>query len=219
MIEEKINELKQRLTEYATHIEKMISKGVDGLLRKNEEILKQVIEDDEPQANDLEIEIDDLCTTTIAQFQPKAKLLRTVLMILKMNNDLERMGDLAVNMCESAICLIDKPPVKPLIDIPSMADSIKKMIKDSITAFIDENDELAKDVCKRDEGIDNLRNQILRELITYMSADTATIERALHLMRITRNLERIADLSTNICEDIIFMVKGQVIKHHKEDDK
>jgi phosphate transport system protein len=215
MIEEKINELKQRLTEYATHIEMMIEKSVDGLLKKDGGILKKVMNEDETRANNLEIELDDLCTTIIAQFQPKAKMLRTVLMILKMNNDLERMGDLAANICDSAVYLIDEPPVKPLIDIPVMADSTKSMIKDSITAFINENADLAKDVCKRDEEVDNLRNKILRELIAYMNKDTSIVERALHLMRITRNLERMADLSTNMCEDIIFMVKGQVIKHHR----
>ncbi|MDT8273962.1 MAG: PhoU domain-containing protein, partial [Desulfomonilia bacterium] len=107
--------------------------------------------------------------------------------------------------------------VKPLIDIPRIAQIVVEMIDDSITSFINEDAKLAKGVCERDSIVDGLRNQILRELITFMTADPATIPRALHLMKISSNLERIADLTTNICEDVIYIVKGKVIKHHKED--
>jgi len=133
-----------------------------------------------------------------------------------MNNDLERMGDHAVNIAESSLFLIERPPVKPLIDIPNMAKVTMEMLRNSINSFINENAKLAKTVCERDYIVDGLRDQILRELITFMSSDPSTIERSIHLMRISSNLERIADLSTNICEDVIFMVEGRVIKHHKE---
>ena len=136
-------------------------------------------------------------------------------MILKMNNDLERIGDLAVNIAESSLFLMGKPPVKPLIDLPRMAEEVMLMLRNSILAFINEDTELAIEVCKHDDMVDALRDQIYRELITYMMSDPSTIERALHLMRISRNLERIADLATNICEDAIYTAEGKVIKHHR----
>jgi len=176
-----------------------------------------VIKEYEPKMNELEIELDELCTNLIALYQPKAGNLRTILMILKMNNDLERVGDLAVNISESALYLIEKPPVKPLIDIPRMAEESIDMLKNAIDSFINKDAELAKSVCEKDTIVDGLRDQVLRELITYMSSDPTTIERAIHLIRISRSLERIADLSTNICEDVIFMVEGKVIKHHKDE--
>ncbi len=210
----RILSLKERCTGFSALAESMIAKSIRGLLDKDERALKELVEKDEPDANRYEVEIDELITETIAQFSPKAKDLRTVLMILKMNNDLERIGDLAVNIAESALFLIDKPPVKPLIDIPRMAELAAKMLKNSIDSFVNEDPVLAKSVCEMDNEVDNLRDQILRELITFMVSDPATIERSIHLIRISRNLERIADLSTNICEDVIFMVEGRTIKHH-----
>jgi len=210
----RILSLKERCTGFSALAESMIAKSIRGLLDKDERALKELVEKDEPDANRYEVEIDELITETIAQFSPKAKDLRTVLMILKMNNDLERIGDLAVNIAESALFLIDKPPVKPLIDIPRMAELAGKMLKNSIDSFVNEDPVLAKSVCEMDNEVDNLRDQILRELITFMVSDPATIERSIHLIRISRNLERIADLSTNICEDVIFMVEGRTIKHH-----
>lgn len=219
MLHEKLLALKQNLTEYASFVENMIKKSIKGLLQKETELLTEVIEQDEPKANDREIEIDEMCITLIAQFQPKAKDLRTILMVLKMNNDLERIGDLAVNICESAKFLVERPEVKPLIDIPRMADETTKMLKDGINAFINEDAILAKNVCERDNIVDGLRDQILRELVTFMTSDATTIQRSLHLIRVSHNLERIADLSTNLCEDVIFIVKGSVIKHHKDEEE
>ncbi len=218
MLGEKITKLKGELVEYASLIEKMIETSIKGIIGKNKGMLIDVIEKDESKANDFEINIDEQCVALIAQFQPKAKDLRTILMILKMNNDMERMGDHAVNIADSGVFLIERPQVKPLIDIPRMAEETTKMLKDAINGFIKEDAKLAKSVCERDHIIDGLRDQILRELVTYMSADASTIERSLHLLRVSRNLERIADLSTNICEDVIFMVEGRVIKHHKEEE-
>lgn len=216
VIEDKINELKRTLIAFAELIQRMVEKSIKGLSEKDEVLLKQVIEKDEPRANDYEINIDEICTTLIVTLQPKAIDLRTILMILKMNNDLERIGDHAVNISQSALTLIDQPLVKPLIDIPRMADEAKHMINDAITSFINKDSHLAKKVCERDSVVDSLRNQIIRELITYMISDASTIERALHLLNISNNLERIADLSTNICEDVIFLVDARVIKHHHE---
>jgi len=218
MLEEKLNDLKKKLIEEAGLSEDMVKKSIDGLIGKRKEILEKVIKEYEPKMNKLEIELDELCTNLIALYQPEAGNLRTILMILKMNNDLERIGDLAVNISESALFLIERPLVKPLIDIPKMAEETIDMLKKAVDSFINKDAKLAKSVCERDNVIDNLKDQILRELITYMSSDPSTIERSIHLIRISRCLERIADLSTNICEDVIFMVEGKVIKHHKDEN-
>ncbi|HZX10682.1 MAG TPA: phosphate signaling complex protein PhoU, partial [Acidobacteriota bacterium] len=155
-------------------------------------------------------------TVVMAKFQPTAKDLRLILMILKMNNDLERMADHAVNIAERSLFLIKNPMVKPLIDIPKSAEITIHMLKDSIDSFVKEDSRLAKSVCERDEKIDNLNDQILRELITYMFTDPSTIERSIKLIQISNNFERIADLATNICEDVIYIVEGKVIKHHRD---
>jgi len=154
----------------------------------------------------------------IAQYEPRAKDLRTILMVMKMNNDLERVGDHAVNIAECSLFLIERPSLKPLLDIPRMAEESVGMLKDSIEAFIKEDSLLAAMVCERDNIVDNLGQQILRELITFMGADSTTIERSMRLLNIARNLERIGDLSTNISEDVIFMVEGRVIKHHRDQE-
>lgn len=218
MLERKIALLKQQLINYATFVENMIEKGIKGLMEKERDLLIEVIEKDEPKSNNLEIELDSLCTNLIAQYQPRAVDLRTVLMCLKMNNDLERIGDMAVNICESGLFLIERPAVKSLIDIPIMVnEAVKGMLKDSIDAFIKEDVKLARKVCERDNVVDKLKYQIVSELIAFMTSDTSTIERSLHLIRIAQNLERVADLSTNICEDVIYMAEGRIIKHHKND--
>jgi phosphate transport system protein len=218
MLEERIAHLKRDIVSFASLVEKMIENSVEGLVKKNRSLLKEVVDVMEPRANNCEIDIDEQCITLIAQYQPKARELRTILMIMQINKDLERMGDHAVNIAESAAFLIERPQVKPLIDTPRMAQISIKMLKDSIASFIDESPALAQTVFERDEDVDNLGEQILRELITFMTSDPTTIERSLHILRVARELERIADLSTNMCEDTIFIVQGRVIKHHKEGD-
>jgi len=219
MLSEKILHLKERLIEMSSLVEAMIDKSIKGLLDRKEELLKEVIEKNEPRANDLEIEIDELCTNLIALYQPKAKDLRLILTILKINNDLERIADHAEDISNHALFLIERPQVKPLIDIPRMADETIAMLKNSITAFITEDTKLAWQVIERDDIVDGLKDQILRELITYMTSDSATIERSIHLIKISKHLERAADLSTNICEDVIFMVEGKIVKHLKEGEE
>ena len=218
MLEEKMIALRKELIESATHVEGMIDKSITGLMRKDSTLLTEVIEKDEPKANDSEITIEELCTTMIAQYEPRAKDLRTILMVMKMNNDLERVGDHAVNIAECSLFLIERPSLKPLLDIPRMAEESVGMLKDAIEAFIKEDALLAAMVCERDNIVDNLGQQILRELITFMGADPTTIERSMRLLNIARNLERIGDLSTNISEDVIFMVEGRVIKHHRDQE-
>ncbi|CUS82663.1 phosphate transport system protein [Candidatus Kryptobacter tengchongensis] len=213
MFYEKLNKLKEKIIEQGNLVESMIEKSIRGLLNKDRQLLLEVIQVDEPRSNENEIEIDEMCVNLIARFQPEARDLRTVIMILKMNNDLERIGDMAENIADSALFLIERPQVKPLIDLPKMAEETIRMLKDSIDAFIKNDSNLAKNVCERDDIVDAYRDQILRELITYMISDPTTIERAIHIERISRNLERIADLATNIGEDVVYIVEGKVIKH------
>jgi phosphate transport system protein len=216
MLETELVSLKKRIIEYAALVEQVIKDSIQGLMEKNEAKFKEVIEKLEPRANEEELDIEEQGTVVMAKFQPAAKDLRIILMILKMNNDLERMADHAVNIAERGLFLIKNPMVKPLIDIPKMADITMQMLKDSIDSFIKEDSDLAKKVCERDNTIDNLNDQILRELITYMFSDPSTIERSIKLIQISNNFERIADLATNICEDVIYIVEGRVIKHHKD---
>jgi len=213
MLDERLDEVKGKLLKSASLVERMIEKSVRGLTRRDEGLLLEVIEQDEPGENELEVEIDEACIQLIARYQPQARDLRTIMMISRMNNDLERMGDEAVNISEGALFLIKKPEVKPLIDIPKMAKEARKMVRDSLKSFMEEDTQLAKDVCQRDDIVDGLRDDVLRELITFMASDPTTIERSNHLIRISRSLERIADLSTNICEDVIYMVEGKTIRH------
>ncbi|CUS76977.1 phosphate transport system protein [Candidatus Kryptonium thompsonii] len=213
MFYEKLNKLKEKIIEQGNLVESMIEKSIRGLINKDKALLLEVIQIDEPRTNEAEIEIDEMCINLIARFQPTAQDLRTIIMILKMNNDLERIADMAENISESALFLIERPMVKPLIDLPKMAEETMRMLKDSIDSFIKNDPKLAKSVCERDDVVDAYRDQILRELVTYMISDPTTIERALHLERISINLERIADLATNIGEDVIYIVEGKVIKH------
>ncbi len=216
ILEEKINEYKNKLIEFANLIENMLDKSVKGLVYKEKTWLLTIIEKDEPKANNFEIELEKIGTILIAQYGPVAKDLRTILMILKINNDLERIGDHIVNITESSQVLIEQPRIRPMADIVRMSDETIKMLRDSINAFIQENVEVAKQVCKRDSMIDQLIRKIIGDLIPLMSASSRTIETSLNLIRVAHNLERIADLSTNISEDVIFMVEGEVIKHHKD---
>ncbi len=217
MFIEKMNELKHRIIEYATLVEAMIHKSIKGLLEKDEPLLHEVIDKDEPLVNAYDREIDETCTILIAQFEPMAKDLRTIVMILKMNKDLERMADHAVNISESSLFLIARPSLIAVNDIRDMAKASSSMLKDSIDSFVNENVALAHSVCERDEVVDKLGDKILQETTNFIRGGHDGVKRALHLMRIAHNLERIADLSTNICEEVIYIVEGKDIKHHKED--
>ncbi len=213
MIHERITELKKRLIEFASLAEDMAVGSTKGLLDKDMCRLRKIVCKDEPSANNMELAIDEDCIAAIAQFQPKAKDLREVLMIFKINSDLERIADYAVNIAESGMFLIDRPAVKPLVDIPRMSEIAIKMAKDSVTSFINEDSALAKDVIGRDDIVDGLRSKIIMDLTGFMVKDPSTVERAMHLIRISGALERIADLSTNISEDVVFIVEGEVYKH------
>ncbi len=197
----------------AAIVEEMVGNSIKALVNKDKTLAEQVIRTDEPRVNRLEIENEDSAINLMALYQPEASNLRTIAMVIKLNNDLERIGDHAENIAEAALFLIDKPPVKPLIDLPRMADIAISMLKDSLDAFTRADAELARSVCTRDSAVDELNRAIKAELVEHMSRDPATIERALKLLVISLNLERVADLATNIAEDVIYIVTGEDIKH------
>jgi phosphate transport system protein len=193
MLETRLNDLKRELIGYAGFVEQMVDRSVRGLLAGDRNLLRQV-RNDELRANEWEVGIDALCAHVIAQFQPMARDLRTILMALGMNKDLERMADHAVNIAEDALFLIERPQVKPFVDIPRMAEAVRGMMRDCLLAFINEDVRLAKAVCERDAVVDDLHDKVVRELINYMTTDPSTVERSVRLLNVARNLERIADL-------------------------
>jgi len=218
MLEEKIIGLKKQLIEYASILENMIDNSIKGLKQKNLNLLNEIINCYEPQINKFEIEIDELCINIIAQYAPKGKDLRIIVMTLKMNKDFERIGDHVVNIIQSGIFLIERPVLKPFIDVLEMSQTVRKMFNDSITSFITENTELAKNVCERDKMVDSQNLSIIKELISIANLDNLSIEKISHIIRISHNFERIADLSTNICEDVIYLTLGKDIKHKKDEE-
>ncbi len=211
-LEEEINKLKKMLFEMATSVEEMIAKSVKALEENNMILAEEVIKSDQI-VNEMEVDIDNQCIRILALYHPEAEDLRTVTMIMKINNDLERIGDHAVNIAEMTKYLADKPPVKPLIDIPKMAEKAIEMLQESLDSFVNKDADLAVEVCKKDDEVDALEPQIVRELITYMISDPNTIDRALTLILIARGLERVADLATNIAEDTYYISSGKILKH------
>ena len=167
----------------------------------------------ETQVNQLHIEIDEACIELIALRQPAAADLRFIAAAMKINTDMERIGDQAINITQRTESLLAVPPVKPLIDIPRMADIAQEMLKASLDAFVNGDDELAYRTILRDDTVDQLKDQVFRELLTFMMADPTTIPRAMDLILVSRHIERIGDHATNICEDVIFMVKGKDVRH------
>ncbi|HPR18791.1 MAG TPA: phosphate signaling complex protein PhoU [Candidatus Cloacimonadota bacterium] len=215
MLNEQIQNLKKSVIDQAKLVESMIMLSMTGLTEKDQASLEKVYEL-ENQVNHQDLVIEEEAISLIALQKPEAKNLRLILMIIAMNKDLERMGDQAVNIADDAQYLIRKPEVKKLINLPVMAEETLKMLRNAIHAFIEENVKLARQVCIDDDVVDNLKEQIYRLLITYMLDDPGTIKRAFCINNISSNLERIADLSTNIAEETIYMTEGRVIKHKAE---
>ncbi|MDD3626394.1 MAG: phosphate signaling complex protein PhoU [bacterium] len=212
MLSEKLVYLKREIVTYAGFIESMFIKTMEAFIKSDLNELQEIIKKDEEKANHFEVEIDELCTNIIALYEPKAKDLRIILMILKMNNDLERMGDHCVNIAQSARDLVNAGYNK--YDLTDIYQNTLQMYRNALEAFINEDHLLAKKVCETDNIIDECKNSIYKTMVKMMTQDTKIIESALQIMRIAGNLERIADLSTNISEDVIFIVKGKVIKHN-----
>lgn len=216
--DEELKTLKGRLLQMASLAEESIAKAIKALVERDKKLAEDVIKSDEA-INLLEIEVDELSLKLLALRQPIATDLRFITSALKINSDLERIGDLSVNIAQRAIDLMEQPLLKPLIDIPRMAQLAQKMVKDSLDAFVNRDAELARNVCMRDDEVDQLNHQIFRELLTYMIQDTKAITRAVDLILVGRHLERIADHATNISEDVVYLVKGKTIKHHIEEKK
>lgn len=209
---EQLAELRERILRMGGLVEQMTRRVTQALVERNAGILAEV-QGMETQVNQLHIDIDEACIELIALRQPAAVDLRFITAAMKINADMERIGDQAINIVERAEVLLTVPPLKPLIDIPRMADIAQEMLKASLDAFVNGDDELALETIRRDDEVDQLKDQVFRELLTFMMADPTTIPRAMELILVSRHLERIGDHATNICEDVIFMVKGKDVRH------
>ncbi|MBF0489228.1 MAG: phosphate signaling complex protein PhoU [Candidatus Omnitrophica bacterium] len=217
MFKDRIVELKHKLIQDASLVEDMIGKSIRGLLDRNSGLLEEVINTYEPRVNDYDRDIEKMCVELIAQYEPVARDLRMVIMIIKMNKDLERMADHAVNICESGVFLLQNPVMTSSDDLRLMGENSVRMLKDSINAFVNEDVTLAQAVCERDSIVDDAGDKILKDLTELMRGKIDVIPRCLQLMRIAHNLERIADLATNISEEVIYIVEGRDVKHHPHD--
>ena len=210
-----IDHLRSRVTTYARLVEDMIEQCRTSLLDRTTEALNDIVQKKEPRANELEMELEEECTVLIAQHQPMAKELRTILMVLRITNDLERMADHAVNIAEAALECIGLSAARPEGELLRLFDEAILMVDCAVRSFIGASAELGQQVCESDSTVDQLATDILETMSTSMTKDPFTIEQSLCVLKIAANLERIADLSTNIGEDVIYMTEGRVIKHHR----
>jgi phosphate transport system protein len=208
--------LKNRLLSMGAMVEERVHQAVLALMERKPATAERIIAGDQ-EVNDLQIEVDDRCLKLLALQQPMASDLRLITAAMKINADLERIGDQAVNIAENSLKLMNAAPLKPIIDLPRMARIAEAMTRDSLDAFVRKDAGLARAVLARDDEVDELKDHIFRVLLTYMMADPGTIERALSLILISRNLERIADHATNIAEDVIFVVEAKDVRHHHEE--
>jgi phosphate transport system protein len=212
---EELDELQKKLLEMGGLVESGVHNSVLSLMDHNEGLAQDVLRN-EARINQMEIEVDDFAVGLMALYQPMARDLRFLTAAIKINADLERMGDLAVNIVERALSLIYQPPVKPLIDIPQMAKLVESMVRRSLDSFVKRDSELARAVLLSDDAVDELRDAIYHELIDFMERDPRTVSRSVDLMFVARNLERIADHATNIAEDVLYLVQGVDVRHHAE---
>ncbi len=209
-----LTHLKEMILRMGGLAETMTHRAIQALVERKREPLEEVREM-EQQVDRLHIDIDEIALGMIALRQPTATDLRFITAAMKINTDLERIGDQAINIVEKAEELLGVPPVKPLIDIPRMAEIAKEMLKAALDAFVKGDVESAYRTIDRDDAVDQLKDQVFRELLTFMMADASTIARSMDLILVSRHLERIADHATNICEDVIFMVKGKDVRHQE----
>ena len=218
--ESEMQALKNRLLNMGALVEDRVHRAIQALMERSPAAAEEIARGDQ-DVNELQIEIDERCLRLFALQQPMASDLRLITAAMKINADLERIGDQAVNIAENAAQLLAHPPLKPWLDLPRMAEIAQQMTRDSLDAFVRRDSALARQVLERDDEVDQLKDQVFRELLTYMMADPGTIQRALALILISRNLERIADHATNIAEDVIFLVEAKDVRHHHapEEDK
>jgi len=216
--EEELRGLRTDLLKMGGLVERQIADAVDSLVNRKSDEAREVIARD-AEVNRMDVDIDTMCLRILALRSPAASDLRFITTGLKINYDLERIGDLAVNICERALELNEEPILKPYIDIPRMASIAESMVRDSLDAFVRGDCDLAQQVIERDDEVDQLNGQIFRELLSYMAEDPHTISRATRILFVSKYLERIADHATNIGEMVVFMVKGKTIRHMDKSKK
>jgi len=210
--EAELKDVSLRILEMGGFVEKQIVDGIAALVNRDDALAQLTMERDHT-VNRMEVEIDDLCIRLIALHQPAAKDLRLITTGLKISTDLERIGDMVVNLCERTVELNREPQLKPFIDIPRMAEVAQLMLRESLDAFVRDDVELALKVCRDDDVIDDLNAQLFRELLSFMVEEPKTITRAIRLLFVAKYLERIADHATNIAEMVVFLVRGKSIRH------
>lgn len=210
--EHDIDAIKERIIKMGGMVEYAIGKSIKALVGRDRDLAVSVIDGD-AIINNLDVEIEEECIRFLAIWQPTGSNLRFITTAIKIITDLERMADLAVDICERAVELMEEPPLKPYIDIPRMAEAAQKMLKDSLDAFVAKDADKALAVCEADDFVDNLNHQIFNELLVFMLQDPKNITRAVRITYIGKYLERIADHATNIAEMVVFMVKGKMIRH------
>lgn len=214
--DDELQDLRQEIIRMGAIVQEGIFKSIEALKNRDKARAQEVIEAD-AGVDRLELAIDEKCIDLIARYQPMAGDLRFITMTMKINADLERISDLAVDISQRVLELLDKPVLKPLIDIPKLSLVAQKMVKDVIDSFVNADAGLARKVIATDPEADRLRNSIQRELIQdYMSKDPATVDRAVPLLLIGRYLERMCDHATNIAEDVVYMAEGVVVKHQQD---
>jgi len=212
---EELERLKSKLLEMSSLVESAIYRSITAVSQKDEALAHEVLKN-EGRINQIEIEIDEFAISLLALQQPMAQDLRFLVSSLKINNDLERMGDLAVNIANRAISLLNEPMVKQMIDIPHIGALVQSMVRKSLDSFVTRDADLARSVLASDDAVDDLRSASFHELISFMEQDPRNIRQAVDLLSVVRNLERIADHATNIAEDVLFLVKGIDVRHHAE---
>ena len=209
---EELGALKQTLLAMGGLVEDQIRRVMTALSERDSELAQEVIDRD-AQVNAYDIEVDEKCVELLALHQPTAGDLRFITTAMKIVTDLERIGDQAVNIAQRALELNREPQLKPYIDLPRMAERSQRMVKESLDAFVTRDTELARRVCAEDAEVDALKEQIFRELLTFMMEDARTIPRAIRLILISRFLERVADHATNIAEMVVYMVESKIVRH------
>jgi phosphate transport system protein len=210
--ENELKKLRERLLRMAGRVEQMIADSVKALVEQDVQLARRTIEADR-LVDRAEVETDELCLVILAKRQPVASDLRFVTLSLKMVTDLERIGDLAVNICERAIDLGQDPPLKPWVDVPRMAGIVQGMVRDAIDAFVAGDVQRAQSVVDRDQSLDELYTRVFRELLSTMLDDGSKVERGIHAQSVAKWLERMGDHATNLAEQVVFMVKGKDIRH------
>ena len=209
---EELEALKQTLLAMGGLVEEQIRRVMSALLERDSALAQEVIDRDR-QVNAYDVEVDEKCVELLALYQPTAGDLRFITTAMKIVTDLERIGDQAVNIAQRALELNQEPQLKPYIDLPRMAERAQQMVKESLDAFVARDTELARRVCGADAEVDALKEQIFRELLTFMMEDARTIPRAIRLILISRFLERVADHATNIAEMVVYMVESKMVRH------